>query len=235
MSDTNGKLKRPQTERSREDLMDALREQLGFLRVSCKAFDYGNMSEAKRIAGVLKILLYEAGGARADRSRALLQQIGALSGNFYNTASPIVPNNLASSYSLLIMGMNGRLTRFFPKVWALRSSATVPYWSDFTTWWTQPVIKDTSRAVFTRYSLIADIRDKDGGGHVDGMLPSDYFAMSRGDTSGWITVGGAQSKIADRPHLLCMRQMAHEVFITLSDRFPELGDCARPVEAPQMV
>lgn len=123
----------PSTQRSREDLMEAVREQLYFLRASCIAYDLGNYSEGKRIASSLKILLYEASGTNPRRSRALLGLVDLLSVPFFNTAGPLVPRNLASEYPLLMFGSNGNGWRFIPRVWALahqRWSLTGPN-SDF--------------------------------------------------------------------------------------------------------
>ena len=57
--------------------------------------------------------------------------------------------------------------------------------------------------------------------------------MTRGDTSGWAAVGSNQ-KVGENIHLHCMRQIAHEVFVTLSEKIPELREFAVPVQAPQV-
>jgi hypothetical protein len=61
-------MKRDQT---REDLVAHLREQYGFLAVSCELFDQGNEAEAKRIAVAIRTLVHDT-----PASHSLLEQLG---------------------------------------------------------------------------------------------------------------------------------------------------------------
>jgi hypothetical protein len=59
--------------RSREDSERQLQEQVGFLRTSSRLYDEGEQAEAKRLAGALRILLYDQGSCHS-----LLGQLGML-------------------------------------------------------------------------------------------------------------------------------------------------------------
>ena len=55
---------------SDEDLRSQLKDQILFLRNSAKAYDEGDISEAKRIATVIRILIHDKGN-----STSLLTQL----------------------------------------------------------------------------------------------------------------------------------------------------------------
>jgi hypothetical protein len=61
--------------RDRDELKSLLDEQLDFLRTSADAFDRGVLSEYKRIALVLRVLLHDT-----SQSRSLLEQLGVKAG-----------------------------------------------------------------------------------------------------------------------------------------------------------
>jgi hypothetical protein len=52
-------------QQSRDDAVEALREQLGFLRRSGEAFDAGDTSEAKRVAVAVRVLVWDKGRNRS--------------------------------------------------------------------------------------------------------------------------------------------------------------------------
>jgi hypothetical protein len=70
-----------------DDLVQKLREQLGFLRTSAARFDAGEVSEATRLAMPIRVLVYDT---RASHS--LLGQLGVKANlRFFDTAYDIPP------------------------------------------------------------------------------------------------------------------------------------------------
>lgn len=87
-------MKRPQ---SVAELKEQLSDQMGFLLASAEAFDGGDVSEAKRLAVALRVLLHES-----KQSHSLLGQLGQLQGDFWDLSfPPAEPGNLLSFGSLI--------------------------------------------------------------------------------------------------------------------------------------
>ena len=81
----------------RSELLGHLSEQIGFLRASARAFDEGNVTEAKRIAAVIRTLVHST-----KASHALLSQLGSsFRWRFFDTAMPYNPANLMSHHGLV--------------------------------------------------------------------------------------------------------------------------------------
>lgn len=87
--------------RSREDLLELLRENRQFLERSATAFDDGYEAEAKRLAVVLRVLLHDT-----KQSHSILDQLKVKERlAFLDTAEPINPNNLRPTPGLVMMRM----------------------------------------------------------------------------------------------------------------------------------
>ena len=54
----------------------------------------------------------------------------------------------------------------------------------FVDWWRDPVLTDADGVNFSRSDLVRLVANKDGGTHVDGVLPADYAALTRGNSIG---------------------------------------------------
>lgn len=105
---------------TKEELAEYLREQMDFLRSSSEAFDQGKESEAKRLAVVLRVLLYN--------TKSLIRYS---SNSAFNTSpSSWIPSgdrhrqNLASSrvhgtrvWRLSSLALMERATRLLSEVW----------------------------------------------------------------------------------------------------------------------
>jgi hypothetical protein len=92
----------------------------------------------------------------------------------------------------------------------------------FVKWWNDWVLKDKKGRLFNRRELIGHVADTDGGAHVDPELDEAYMALSRSNSLGWVF---SDSKIErafeGRPELACMRQIAHEVLLSLRENAPK--------------
>ena len=83
-----------------EDLRKHLKEQIYFLQSSAKLYDLGNEVEAKRMATVLRVLLFESPNPNS-KSKSLLGQLHLRrSMQFFDTAQPYQSNNLLTQQCL---------------------------------------------------------------------------------------------------------------------------------------
>jgi hypothetical protein len=85
----------------------------------------------------------------------------------------------------------------------------------FSAWWDGEVVFFGGGRKIKRNHLVLDAANKDGGAHVDGILPSNYLWMVQG-TEFSLAVqspnGTRKEAWLACAHLACLRQMAYEVF-----------------------
>ena len=96
-----------------------------------------------------------------------------------------------------------------------------PRWVDFTEWWDEVVFVDNQQRTVTRSQLVKYISNKDGGAHVDPVLQSVYADLSRDNSLGWVSTSNGEEAPLDSPHLVVMRQIAHEMLRTLAPDMPQ--------------
>lgn len=202
---------------SNDDLLNHLREQIQFLAGSSHSFDNGFKGEAKRLATTIRILVHDT-----RNSASLLSQLDSKDTDFYNTALPHNPNNLLPHMGL--MGM--KIDSSYSGYWApLDDGPPIRYrnpWVSFDTWWTGTIVIDDKQNQFTRKDLVLSVADQDGGAHVDPTLNEAYAKLSRENSMGWKhNVGGVENPVPD-PHLVSIRQIAHEMIRTIQKKFPNL-------------
>ncbi len=140
----------------RQELLGQLKDQIDFIRASCKLFDSGQASEAKRIATQIRVLVHDTAS-----SHSLLEQLGyKASHQFLSLAVHNKSNNLGPYFGLLNIGLPGRT--YLPKL-----NQVSPQPMKFADWWQEPVLKDGDGTLYTRRDLVLFLANKDGGAHVD--------------------------------------------------------------------
>jgi hypothetical protein len=72
----------------------------------------------------------------------------------------------------------------------------------------------------SRRELILHVAETDGGAHVDPALDEAYMDLSRNNSLGWMLREGDVVRPFPPPVLPCIRQIAHEVLITLRVKAP---------------
>jgi hypothetical protein len=78
------------------DLVEKLRQQMGFLERSAQMFDEGHEEEAFRLAGIVRTLVHDT-----RTSHSLLGQLGVKETlRYLDTSEPILPENLAPTIGL---------------------------------------------------------------------------------------------------------------------------------------
>ena len=198
--------------KNESELLSHLEEQIQFLINSSNAYDGGSKEEAIRLANTIRVLLHDT-----SSSNSLLNQLGKKDILFYDTADDYEPKNLMSQFGLLAITI-GKKNEYIPRldsdISTLHRTAKIP----FTNWWEKIVIIDSERNEFSRKDLVLSVCNKDGGAHVDPVLGDDYAKLTREGSLGWQTLDGESLKNAE---LASVRQIAHEVFKSLEDEFPE--------------
>lgn len=202
--------------RSKADLEQELKDQIALLKNSCNAFDSGLEAIGKHIALILRVLFHYHG-----QSRALLEQLGLRSRRWYDTAGPLTPNNLIAEMPMVVMRMSNEEASYLPAC-AVGGAPRQPVKVNFVDWWNTPVLKDQQGRKFCRRELVQHVANTDGGAHVDPELEEAYMDLSRNNSLGWVfSKGDVKEVFKGRPELACIRQIAHEVLLTLEEMVPE--------------
>jgi hypothetical protein len=192
-----------------EELEAQLAEQLDHIQASAERFDTGAHSEAKRLALAIRVLVYDHGKS----SQSVLRQLGRKGIQFFDSATPYDPSNLADHWGLVVMAIGGGLPSYIARLDRLPPGSG--QWTDFDTWWNAVVFRDAQKREITREQLVLSVANQDGGGHVDPSLREVYAALSRQNSLGWTKVENGRRTPADPPHLHAVRQVAHEMLKTL--------------------
>ncbi|HEM49419.1 MAG TPA: hypothetical protein ENO27_04315 [Caldithrix sp.] len=208
--------KRKRVKRPKSELEQELKEQLELLQYSCDSYDSGFEAAGKHIALSLRILLHQHG-----QSRALLEQLGLRDFRYLDTAGPLNPRNLVTECNFLVLHADSSGSKYMPSCQA-GMSAVKTRKRRFADWWNNPVLKDNKSRKFCRRDLVLHVADTDGGAHVDPELDEAYMEISRKNSLNWyFTKGNITEALKGRPELACMRQIAHELLLTLQEKTPK--------------
>lgn len=204
------------------DLKQHLQEQIGFLETSCKVFDAGDESEAKRLATNVRVLCRDYGS-----SKSLLKQLKLDRIDFYDTGHPYTPNNLLPFTGLL--GLTGTCPPASMVFTPHLDSNTDARWRPFSDWWNSIVVSSNLQGPpggknfppLSRCKIVLRLTNEDGGAHVAPEIDAAYAHIARTPGLGWqiatIGPGGrTRERFTGRAELVSMRQIAHEVLRTLS-------------------
>lgn len=208
--------------RSKEDLETQIKEQISFLITSCRLYDEGQHSEAKRLATILRILFHET-----NKSRSLLGQLHLRDIYWIDTADPVDPDNLVSHLGLFSIHFDGpskRIPWLVPKGIPKETPISKLIKSCFNDWWLGKVVvavKSNEKKFFSRKKLILNVTNTDGGAHVDSELDKSYYDLSKNNILGFTIIMDGKKFPLLSPELPCLRQIAHEVLLTLKEKMPE--------------
>lgn len=194
------------------DLREHLKEQIYFLQSSAKLYDLGNEIEAKRMATVLRVLLFESPNPKS-KSKSLLGQLHLRrSMKFVSTAQPYQSNNLLTQQCLLSMEFSNDKLIFHPLF-----ENTTAHLVSVTEWGSQIVLTDSKRKTYRRKDLIDLLANKDGGAHVDAEIPDELSPLKSENISGWIVTSsnGSEKPPDNNVVYASMRQIAFEMLQSL--------------------
>src|SRR5262249_6171302 len=86
-------------------------------------------------------------------------------------------------------------------------------------WWHQEIFRDAQQRVLTRKTLVASLRDQDGGSHFDSDLtePAYRGVAKENSAGGHFRSKAGDMPVAPGPRLASMRQIAWELNASLCD------------------
>lgn len=198
------------TEQTKAELLEHLRDSLGFLEASSASFDAGFTGEAKRLATTIRVLVHDT-----DKSKSLLGLLKFKTGMGYlNTTHPYDPKNLLSYHGLVGLRIENSQSRYWAPLGEGAPGRSGKYVL-FPDWWNQVVIVDSFKARFTRRELVLALANKDGGAHVDPHLDNSYAELTRKNSVGWMVSNGTNQKPMMDVELYSVRQIAYELHTSL--------------------
>lgn len=205
----------PLLKKSKQQLLDSLAEHVSLLMDYCTAFDAGKQHYAKPMSASLQMLLYGVKG----NSLCLLHQLGMRAERFFDTAPALPPSGYLGQCQLaaIRVDMDNLSAHYIPMLSTTDRKELVP----FSAWWNTPVVRDVKGRTFSRLEIVKEVRDKDGGAHVDGDLVEAYADFASGRYSGWQIRHDGEAKPIPNPHLACVRQIAHETLLSLERFTPQ--------------
>jgi hypothetical protein len=210
----------PTVARSRDDLLGELTVQIALLTSLAAAYDAGQKVVAIGMASPLAILLLDDG----PKLQSLLGQLDMLGIEFRNSAKVHDPDNRMPDCLLAAIHIDSVARDVF--FVSMLSAMDLPHapWrrSMFVDWWTEVVVRGADGVTFSRRELVEEVRHRDGAAHLAPKEFQDYVDFKSGRYLGWTVFDGGKAKgsIA-APHLPCLRQIAHEVLLSLQATVPE--------------
>lgn len=200
----------PKVKQSKQELLEHLDENLGFLKASAIAFDAGHTGESKRLAVTIRVLLHDT-----NNSKSLLGLLGLKQNTGYlDTATDLDPKNLMSHHGLVGLRIGGGDGSYFAPLADTMPEQPSKYIL-FPTWWNKVVIKDSNKNTFSRRELVLALANKDGGAHVDPDLDQAYADLTRNNSVGWVFSNGTDSSPINEVELYSVRQIAYEVITSV--------------------
>jgi hypothetical protein len=203
---------------SKTDLEKHLKQQISFLVTSCQEYDQGKHHEAKRIATILRTLFH-----KTRSCKPLLGQLQIQRTQWVDTATAFDPQNLNSHLGLTRYEFTtGRLPCLVPKG-SQEENNTLP----FDAWWSRPVVvsvQEEDKKYYSRQNLVLNVAETDGGAHVDAGLDEIYYDLSRQNGLGINAIYKGEKYPLIYPELPCLRQIGHEVLLTLKRSKPAFFD-----------
>jgi hypothetical protein len=158
-----------------QDFKKRLREQLGFIERSGTAFDQGHREEAMRIAMALRVIFHHT-----RRSTSLLHHLGASTVKIRSDAPDRQKQNAALGGKKITGEFSWSLASISPVAggkFAPCTDAKAPHrMLDAPDWW-QEVFAHVDGHDYTRQAVVRWAANKDGGAHVDDVLPPEYEAI----------------------------------------------------------
>lgn len=186
---------------------------LGFLRKSITEFDAGDMTEFRRLASTLRVLLH-----RTKNSKPAVDHIGLDDQNYVSYAVPLNDKNILTEMSLALIRHSNRGAEYLP---VLDQGPSKPRNLTLDDWKAEPVLRDDQRQEFTRWELILIVANKLGS-HVDNEIDQKYHRLANENSIGWIMKSpDGETPILDLEKVY-VRHIAWEALVSLELKWRKL-------------
>lgn len=197
----------------RTALEEEFRVHLAFLRKSIDDFDAGDLSEFRRLASTLRVLLH-----RTKMCTPAVDHIGFDDSGYFSYAVPLNERNLLTEFSLALIRIGEHGTEYMP---VLDRGPTKPRNMTLLEWQDEPVIRDNKREVFTRWELVLMVANKLGM-HIDSEVDEKYHRLVDENSIGWMKDGPeGESPILDLEKTY-IRHIAWEGLMSLEAKWDKL-------------
>lgn len=226
------------TAQSDADKIQHLKEQLDFLRSSSEAYDAGNRAEAKRLSTHIVTLVLDRGRnisllTQLQRNNILFFDTGALRDAVTAMIRKDMAELQATKYKGRVFGkmmlqsprlLDVAIMGANPQIYTplldrdIQHANRIP----LNEWWEQVVVTDGAGNEFTRRSITTNLRDTDGGSHIDPNLKTSYFAMARSRSANMRLYQNDELIQEHNPIAPTVRQIAFEVDLTLRTELADL-------------
>lgn len=198
-----------------EELEVHLSEQLGAMQRSVQLYDEGYQLEARRLAVILRVILY------SGKDPSLLRRLDRDNMNFVDSAPNFDPENLLSFHGLVSLEIKGGEVFYIARLDTESPIVTAP----FDHWWNATVFSDKARRRMSRKDVVLTAANQDGGAHVDGALRADYASLRHDNSLGWLT--DLKLPPSNDPGYVAIRQISHEVLKTLLPLYRKTNEDVR--------
>ena len=208
--------------RTRDELLTLLCEQYTALNISKQAFDGRFVSEAKRLATTIRVLVHDTA-----KSRSLMSQLDLKDRLRWVSSVDADAVRQYADPGSGVRGFHGLIS--FGDV---GYHATVPIRNEdmelvsFNQWWLDPAMVIADGTAYTRSELVLWLANQDGGAHVDPKLNAKYKALSREGGFGLRYVE-TDELVVTSPVPAAVRTVAEEVARTLHGGLPLIRDWHR--------
>ena len=197
----------------RNRLLGKLREQLGFMKRSCEAFDKGIENEAIRIATSLRIIFHNT---RASTSLVAHLGFGSRKMLSSSRGHGDWKDYLAHKIDL----RSPQPIRMLPLLGVKFRECSIERW------WRHEAVFVHKAQEYSRRMIVLSAANKDGGAHVDEEREKYYEFLCSGEYALGIT-GNLEYKgeppfpqgitiYPNNAHLALIRQFAHETFVSVN-------------------
>ncbi len=189
-----------------------LQEQISFLKSSCRDYDRGNLSEAKRIAVSIRVLVHDT-----QSSISLLKQLSLKSIDFLDTSNDWVPSKNVFFKPMPFIGLACMTTNNINYIPRCVTPFADKYknFGTFDEWWEKIVIVDNNDNKFRRRDIVLTVADQDGGAHVDPKLNPAYMELKRDNSIGWQMNSNKKQLPIQSIELASLRQIGYEMMKTI--------------------
>ena len=213
----------PKIQHTRAELEGLRDELLEELEHAAGRFDIGRDAAAKHLAVIIRVLVHDT-----PKSHSLLGQLGLKGDPFVDSAAPRDPQDVSGLYhglaSMAVALPTVRLRRDCVAMLDRTDGGTGRRIS-FDTWWNAVVFASKEMGEMTRKDLVLAVANEHGGAHVDpDGLSEPYAKLAKLNALGWTYRADRKlSRPLGGPHLVAVRQIAHEVLKTLRRGYAKTG------------
>lgn len=211
--------------------LEQLEQQVSLLVDSCHSYDNGKFIHSKLLSNIIRTIVKDVDKPTPrTRTKSLLFHLNCKQTmKFYNTGYEAIDPQI----NINLVGI-AHIPNNLPTIKRQSDNIYLPLldnsqqidvrWLKFDDWWNSKIIVYKSKSLditITRKSIVMTMAEQDGGTHVDSKedVEMDYLALATATKSLFHTVRGGRETPIINLHYALVRQIAHELIISLRKEF----------------